>query len=337
MRGVAARLLLVIGSTALAMLLLEGVLRVLPSGRTPVGRFPNPYDTTPDPDLGYRLKPSSRFHAVKLRDNGNACYDVVYTTDAFGRRIVDTPPRAAEAPQPRLVLFGCSYTLGEGLADEETLQFKLGRRFDVINYAAHGYGPQHTLALLRGDRPRRELPEGEARGLYVLYPFHLARAVVTSDQAHVAYSPYFELGADATLRQYASFASRRPLRARIYRLLTSLKEHSMLFHRLRVYWPLLPDPQRAQLTAAILIDAAHRFEERWGPFVVAVHGTNVDTQAVQQLIDRLRAANVAVLDYSRLTYSHADQIDPNCDTHPNGRFTTRLAERLESDLLALQP
>jgi hypothetical protein len=185
------------------------------------------------------------------------------------------------------------------------------------------------------------LPRGNVLGLYVLYAFHLSRALVTWDQAHVVKGPVFELDDDGTLRGYASFAERNPIRAGFYRLLRRARERSMLVFRLLARWPPQRDPARVPLTAAILTEAARRFEERWGRFVVAVHGdtARVEAAAVRALIDRLRAANVTVLDYSAIAYSRDDQIDPACDVHPNGRFIASLAARLESDLggLALGP
>jgi hypothetical protein len=48
MRGVAIRLILVIGSTALSLLVLEGLLREFAPDSPVVGYFPKPYDMVSD-------------------------------------------------------------------------------------------------------------------------------------------------------------------------------------------------------------------------------------------------------------------------------------------------
>jgi hypothetical protein len=219
------------------------------------------------------------------------------------------------------------------LRDEETLQFKLGGEYDVTNYAVHGYGPQHTLALLRGDRLQRELPAGAALGLYLFFPTHFPRAVLTSDTAWLIGGPYFELAADGSLQGFPSYSSAHVLQAAVYRMLYILKQNSVIFSQLGLHWPLRLDPARAALTAAILSESARHFEQRWnGPFIVAVVGTEPDPEGVGSLLAHLRAAQVTVLDYSDLEMSPADRLCVPFDLHPNGAFATRLAERLRKDL-----
>ncbi len=76
-------------------------------------------------------------------------YDVLYGFDEKGRRIT---PEASAHPLYQLMLFGCSYTFGYGLNDEETwawnLAKDLGPQWKLENYAYNGFGPQQMLSLI---------------------------------------------------------------------------------------------------------------------------------------------------------------------------------------------
>jgi len=80
-------------------------------------------------------------------------FNVLYTTDEKGRRITADNQSTADT---LILLFGCSYTYGEGLNDDETFAWQLsellGPKFQVYNYGFHGYGSHQMLALLESDR-----------------------------------------------------------------------------------------------------------------------------------------------------------------------------------------
>jgi hypothetical protein len=100
----------------------------------------------PDPDLGYVLTPSTRVRGVR-RDGDAVLYDVVYTIGADGLRVTSGDPSGVP-----IVFYGCSFTFGEGVADDETLPSRvseaLGSRAHVVNRGVGGYGPHQMLRAL---------------------------------------------------------------------------------------------------------------------------------------------------------------------------------------------
>lgn len=80
---------------------------------------------------------------------GETRFDVRYTMDDNGHRI--TPP-ANDKPDADLLLFGCSFTFGYALENEETWAWRLsellGPRWLVTNYAYSGFGAQQMLTML---------------------------------------------------------------------------------------------------------------------------------------------------------------------------------------------
>lgn len=103
--------------------------------------------TFQDPVTGYRARPSGRTRATELR-NGVTIYDVIYSTNDQGWRMTPQHPEAGKAA----VFFGCSYTFGECLNDEEAfvwqLAEKLGKDWQTFNFGFSGFGPHQFLRLL---------------------------------------------------------------------------------------------------------------------------------------------------------------------------------------------
>ena len=106
-----------------------------------------------DPVLGYGAKQMESQTSSRRTRGDEVVFDVMYTTDEKGRRI--TPDNNATA-DTLILLFGCSFTFGEGLNDKETFAWQLGEllgpKFQVYNYGFHGYGSHQMLALLESDR-----------------------------------------------------------------------------------------------------------------------------------------------------------------------------------------
>jgi hypothetical protein len=111
-------------------------------GVTPGGRF-----YTPHPTLGYTHLPGAfvvtlpngyAFHVTHLPNTFRVTHPL--TTDAHARS------------KPEIWLFGCSFTHGWSLNDEETYPWVLQERlpmYEVVNYGVGGYGTIHALLQLR--------------------------------------------------------------------------------------------------------------------------------------------------------------------------------------------
>lgn len=109
----------------------------MPMRDTAVGIFPEKPDT---PQGAYAHK-EMRF--------GQTLFDAKYTFDQMNRRIM---PKADAHPAADLLTFGCSFTFGYALQDEQTwpwlLAKDLGPSWKVENYAYNGFGAQQMLAML---------------------------------------------------------------------------------------------------------------------------------------------------------------------------------------------
>ncbi len=219
-----------------------------------------------DDDLGVKPIPGIRArHAKYFQDK--LVFDATYTIDAFSRRVVPKP-KAAEKATEALLFFGCSFTFGTGVEDDETLPAYMAQdlpRFHVYNYAFQGYGPQHMLAKLEEDTLADELDENRAFLLYVFIPDHIRRVIgsrkVVCGWAYGDRFPYYDYDGHGVIRRFGSFATGRPWRQRWYGLLQ--REQCMRYFEMD--WPPRLTTDHMRLTADVLRRAVEVFAKQYGP------------------------------------------------------------------------
>jgi len=149
-----------------------------------VGRIENVYDgqyTIHHPDLGYTVGANlSRPNVTKYLDD-KQIYKVSYSTNEHGlRRSMDGD--RADGHFGCILVYGGSFTYGEGVNDEETMPWLIdtltGRRHRVFNFGLHGYGPHHMLASLESGHTE-SIVDCEDEPVVVIYQAidaHLRRA-----------------------------------------------------------------------------------------------------------------------------------------------------------------
>lgn len=104
--------------------------------KTKLGTFPEA--------LGYPVKVAHRESKFD-----QTIFDVCYTFDSLGHRVT---PKDNGNPDGEILLFGCSYTFGHGLEDNQTWPWRLGQKlganWKVTNYGVSAFGPQQMLTML---------------------------------------------------------------------------------------------------------------------------------------------------------------------------------------------
>lgn len=162
-----------------------------------------------DPYLvGYGPREPVRASCRRLVD-GRAVLDFAYSLDEHGLRPAPGDPAGAT-----ILFFGCSFTFGIGLADDETLpaqlSLALGLRYNVRNLAFNGYGPHHMLHLLEQGLPAGIVGGGVQRIFYVAIPDQVSRAAGLAWWGKRA--PHYSVGPDGEARlQSREFAWPLPI------------------------------------------------------------------------------------------------------------------------------
>lgn len=95
-------------------------------------------ERVPDPVLGFHEHPGVTIHDI-MRTEKSLIWDVKLTIQENGNRLV--PQKLGDRNQ-FIAFFGCSFVLGTGLNDDETLPFFMGKNFQSIVRIIWGLGPQ---------------------------------------------------------------------------------------------------------------------------------------------------------------------------------------------------
>lgn len=105
-----------------------------------------------DPQLGYAPVADARVK-VKESHDGKVVYDVIYTIGADDLRVI---PGNNQAAACKVAFFGCSFAFGEGLNDDQTMQYYFVHaddgRYEGFNFAFGGYGPHQMLREIETGR-----------------------------------------------------------------------------------------------------------------------------------------------------------------------------------------
>lgn len=127
--------------------------------------------------LGYAPTPNLHVAARRFVDN-EVVYEFSYNYDEHGQRV--PPPLEAHPAAGAIVCLGCSFTLGEGVRDEQTYPYRVGelsgRRYEVRNFGFHGYGPHQSLAVLQSGWVDEVCDSAPRLVLYLAIQDHRARS-----------------------------------------------------------------------------------------------------------------------------------------------------------------
>jgi len=102
----------------------------------------------------------------------------LFDPPVFGVRRPSPPPVSSSATHC-VLFFGCSYTFGEGVRDDQTfaylVQSKTGGRLQSRNFGVSGTAPQYALAQIEDGLVERDAGCTPTDAIYLVLPHHLVR------------------------------------------------------------------------------------------------------------------------------------------------------------------
>jgi hypothetical protein len=286
--------------------------------------------------LGYKNPPNTTRAVEKMSLNGREIFNATYSTDGYSRRI--TPFKNAGRAEKFALFFGCSYTFGEGVQNEETLPSRVGElapRYRPYNYGAIGYGPQHVMIKLQDPNLRQEIEENEGILIYMYIHDHVYRVIGTINH-HGREMPYYVLDSNGDLQRKGNMVSGRPGLALWYWFIRK----SQMAQFFQLGFDSRIEEYDIKRTAKIIIEARNAFSRFFSrsEFYVLVYPNPASRSAGslavrEKLLMHLKEANVHYLDYSELFNPDPSQgLRIESDPHPTPKAYRLLAERLTRDL-----
>ena len=277
------------------------------------------------PLLGYAPQRACQTRATKYYDN-KTVYDVTYTIDAHGWRMT---PRTSHEAATSVAFFGCSYTFGEGVNDNETLpsrfEEKSAGRFTAFNFAFQGYGPHQMLTILENELEKPALSAQRPRyAIYQALTTHVTRCTgralwdksgpryVLNEQGEAVYTGPFE-------NLYVSNFMKIMTRSSVWRR-----------------WSASTSPSTAadvDLYVGIVTKAAEIFHKRYGGefYVLLWPAWPGDEGRYAQVFTKLSANKIRVIKVENLLPDHnpdEGKYRIPIDTHPSPLAYEKIAEGL---------
>ena len=146
-------------------------------------------------DVGYVPRANARMIG-RSEAEGRTSYDAVYTTGPDHFRIV---PEAAANPEACVLLFGDSFTFGDGVNDAETYAAQIVERSSgrvaAQNFAVSGWGPHQFLAGLQSGRFQHAVHCRPTDAVFLMIPSLIWRASGVTNPWDTN-GPRYRLGAD---------------------------------------------------------------------------------------------------------------------------------------------
>ncbi len=285
----------------------------------------------PDSDYGYKPRPNAVAPAVKQGLDGKLIYSVTYSTDEFARRI--TPMNKTPVSDRFLIFFGCSFTFGEGLQDNQTLPYHVGHLapcYATYNYGYSGYGPQQMLLRLQDPNFAKQIKQH--RGIMIYGPAHVARAIGTyyASTNWAKDFPFYYLDKEQNLARDGNFQTGRPLRSAIYSAISHVRLLDIFFRRYGL--PRKFSEKDIELTARIIEESFKLFNIKFPDsraYFMLLPGVDDTDQAVAAL---LRKAGISILDFSSRQEFQGEGFVITNDGHPTELWNQRLASLIVEEL-----
>ena len=278
-----------------------------------------------DPALGHRYLPG-RF-VVTLADGYS--FRVTHLENTLR---ITRPLSAYGQPRPlgQVWIFGCSFTHGWALNDEETYPWLIQEQLpahDVVNFGVGGYGTLHSLIQFR-----EALRKGPPPRIAVLSyaSFHDTRNTLNRDRlkalvpgvpkGHLALVPSGRIGPDGGLETFMADADYRawPLQRHLA-FVHLLEERFNRREQVRV--------ESHRISRSIVAEFRKLADQRGARLVVAGIFRDRDTKA---MLDHAASEGMESVDISVLNVAQFKSL-PH-DRHPNARANRRFAARLAAQL-----
>lgn len=305
----------------------EGVLRIVGFNKQKITYQRDEKLYTSHPHLGQFHRPN----ISKLKENlfldGKFLTTKTISTDSYGRRFPYLD-EAYPSKKKSVIVFGCSFTFGRGLSNNETLVYHLADLDNdkiYYNYAMNTGGPHDMLAWLESNELRSQIFSPPSLGIFVFIQDHYFRAIGAVGRRQNA--PYYSLE-NASLVRKGTFETARPINSRFWSFVVETKVFQamqMLTSSSKSSEVKLPGHQ-LDLFCSILKKSRELFLHQFpgSKFVIVSYDRNWYNESIKTAFSKCILENN--LDYIEYTGKQDPKdFDPN-DGHPTSQQNRKLAE-----------
>lgn len=279
-----------------------------------------------DSELGIVPKPLKQFKWVKKCGKDHYIFNVSFKTDKYSRRLTPNPFKGADK---YALFFGCSFTFGDGLNDNQTLPYffqSFNKQFRSYNYGFNTYTTTHMLAHLKRTGFYREINEKNGVAFYIFYNGHIERNIPSMSWGRSWEGNYLVYQKNS-IKKTGIIKDEEPIK---YWAFKTAKEIAFL-NLFQINYPLKLRDENLEKTADIIEDAYHIYKKKFGNknFIVLVYPGSTLPLLIKQ---RLKTLNISIIDYADLFTLQQSEFWIKGDGHPNEKANQRVAEVLGVNL-----
>lgn len=278
--------------------------------------------------LGYSPLKNNQFTKTKFYKE-QVVFKATYSFNEYGLRA--SPPFNNDSLIGDCLFFGCSYTLGEGVEDDETFPYQVGLltkgQYRIHNFAFNGYGPHQMLAALEYGTVREVVPNDEKtkHGFFLTFPHHALRAAgwIGWD----VHGPRYLLNTDGSVSLNGTFYDNIIIRG--------LRQSKILYNRLFNYENI--SSEQIELYAEIIAASEDKFKAFYPDGKFYVLFINRQTKLSQKLLSALQQKELKILSVNEILsdpapYSERFRVH-KYDPHPNALANKLIASFIAEKIL----
>lgn len=291
------------------------------------------------PVLGYAPTPDNIIRHTENYPDGHHL-EVIYTINSDGQRIAGPADQETKAYDESVIFFGCSFTFGEAVEDDETLPYLFGKHsgwnYRVYNFAFEGYGPHQMLAALENNIVTDIVRETPKVVIYHGIMDHVYR--VAGGHSWIKYGPKYALKEGEVVQVGHFDDDRTPF---IERQLLKSSIINRLVHG--ISREMISEKDAAQLLIEIVTASKNKVKQQYpdSEFMVLMWDKwkNEDpalAQCYDQIINQLRERHITVHEVKSILPTYAAEKDKflvKNNGHPSPLAYDKIAQFV-SELIA---
>lgn len=275
----------------------------------------------------------------KLYHGDEVIYDVIYTTNQYGLRVsphdLKNDDLKLKKDFTNVAFFGCSFTVGQGINDNETLPYlfeeKSKGEYLTYNFGFHGYGPHQMLRILEtGWLDKIMVKKGPLIAIYWALLPHIERSAGNYPYlVWDAYGPRYKLNSAGEVEYAGKFKDESMIKRFIPVLNKSLIiQKTNLLPRI---WGWKRNRQDIKLFVKIIQKSQAIVADKYhGDFYVLL-GLDKNDPDYEYVFAELRRNNLKVITTQEIFSKYPEAEEKyyiKGDGHPNKLANERIAEYL---------
>jgi hypothetical protein len=286
----------------------------------------------PDTLLGFRPY-GKAFQSGKKTFLDTLIYSMSYHLDTNGHRVT---PDSLTTKEKFAIFWGCSFTFGDGLNDNETIPFYFSKNsgnYQGYNFGYSGFGPNHALIKLQHDSLSKNISQKDGIGFFVFIHDHVNRTIgsMSNYAFNQGKSPDFEIENNQVVHK-GFFRDVHPTRTWFY----SKMAGSSFFRFFKIGHPFRLNEEHFTLTAKVLEEISKEYQKQFhnDQFYVIMYPSMYpeDYEADENIINYLKANKIKYLDYRKLFNPVQKGNYIPHDNHPSASANDILTKQILKDL-----